>query len=1054
MITNLSTRSSLFLFAVIICLTPLTSQASIIYVDVSASESLHDGTSWCSAFMDLQDALSVAVATDEIFIANGTYYPDQGTGNREASFHLISYVAIRGGYAGCGAANPNARNLVSFETILSGDLSNNDRSNFINYSENSYHVVAATNVNNTGLLDGVTITGGNADGPNFGPDPSSKDQGSGINNYWSTARYENCTVRKNYSANHGAFNDHGGATLINCTLEDNESGKWGGGMFVAPHTVATVTDCKFSNNHTGGSAGGGGGVVNGGNSVYTDCLFSGNVSDTKGGGLYNHSSAKPTFNGCTFLDNFAEFGGGLYNQTGSHLEFTNCQFTSNVAGQYGGGVWGYSNPLFFTDCSFTGNSTIAAYGGGLYFAGNNSILTRCTFSDNTSLQGAGLYLSFGTVTFESCTFIRNHATSSGHAGGGIFCSTNTNPILRDCLFSQNTAINGTGGGMYVFNDSVPILTRCTFVGNHARVAGGFYSASGGIAYLTNCKFIANSANASCGGAYFYLDTSTLVNCVFNGNSAVNSGGAIISAYSDTSIINCTMVNNSAGRGGGLFAQSIDNSFNGRGSVNILNSILWNNTDSDPVGTTQSSQIYPAFDAVPVVSYSCVKGWNGSLDGINNISEDPLLVYLKGSDNLSDTADDDVRLLFDSPALDRGNEEFLPADESDLDGDGNTTESVPYDLAGSERVYWDGVDMGASELADCNQNGIHDAIDFLNGLDQDCNNNIVLDLCELQSGRQQDCNTNNKLDVCDIADGFSIDINENQWLDICEADCNGNDLPDEYEITQGFVFDCNNNFIPDGCDIEKTAWLDCNENGFLDDCDIAEGISPDVDGNCIPDECLQRPRPAAELIPLDKSRYIAFTPTRAGCLSAIRVTLRSLYRPDVTLVDQPDFSTFENEVRWVGPPSTFSENAAGDSTFNASQLQCEPFFGNWDSIEIVHVYGDAVLPNSLYEVQMVGSDCVDTTDTTCHSSPLQIYTGQWCDVAPPYYTPFGSSQPDIADVLAIVSKWLGESEPRKAFAQLQPNVLNPGTNVGISDVLVAVDAWLGSPYPYPGPTSCQ
>lgn len=103
--------------------------------------------------------------------------------------------------------------------------------------------------------------------------------------------------------------------------------------------------------------------------------------------------------------------------------------------------------------------------------------------------------------------------------------------------------------------------------------------------------------------------------------------------------------------------------------------------------------------------------------------------------------------------------------------------------------------------------------------------------------------------------------------------------------------------------------------------------------------------------------------------------------------------------------------------------------------------------------MVGSDCFDENDTACHSGPLQIFTGQWCDVAPPYSTPFGSSQPDIADVLAVTGKWLGSVEPGKVFAQLQPNVPDPSLSVGISDVLVAVDAWLGSAYPYTGPTSC-
>ena len=39
---------------------------TIVYVDEQATGPVHDGSSWCSAFVDLQDALDVAGAGDEI----------------------------------------------------------------------------------------------------------------------------------------------------------------------------------------------------------------------------------------------------------------------------------------------------------------------------------------------------------------------------------------------------------------------------------------------------------------------------------------------------------------------------------------------------------------------------------------------------------------------------------------------------------------------------------------------------------------------------------------------------------------------------------------------------------------------------------------------------------------------------------------------------------------------------------------------------------------------------------------------------------------------------
>jgi hypothetical protein len=68
--------------------------AKIIYVDDNASEG-EDGTSWSTAHKYLQDALAVAESGDEIWVAEGTYKPDQGVGKtaRDRTLVLISLVA-------------------------------------------------------------------------------------------------------------------------------------------------------------------------------------------------------------------------------------------------------------------------------------------------------------------------------------------------------------------------------------------------------------------------------------------------------------------------------------------------------------------------------------------------------------------------------------------------------------------------------------------------------------------------------------------------------------------------------------------------------------------------------------------------------------------------------------------------------------------------------------------------------------------------------------------------------------------------------------------------
>lgn len=115
----------------------------------------------------------MAVFGDTIRVAQGTYLPDRseadpdgscipGPCDRDATFALKDGVEIRGGYAGVNSPNPNLRDVVTNETILSGDLAGDDGPDFQNNGENSYNVVTADGVNQTAVLNGFTISAGNA----------------------------------------------------------------------------------------------------------------------------------------------------------------------------------------------------------------------------------------------------------------------------------------------------------------------------------------------------------------------------------------------------------------------------------------------------------------------------------------------------------------------------------------------------------------------------------------------------------------------------------------------------------------------------------------------------------------------------------------------------------------------------------------------------------------------------------------------------------------------------------------------------------------------------
>jgi probable HAF family extracellular repeat protein/parallel beta-helix repeat protein len=330
----------------------LIPKALIIYVDDDAAGA-NDGSSWEDAFNYLQDALAAAWPGDEIRVARGIYKPDQGSGitpgDREATFQLINGVTLKGGYAGFGEPDPNARNIELCETILTGDLGGNDidvnDSAFLLWeptrAENSYHVVTAIDTDETAILDGFTITAGNANGPW----PDSK--GGGMCNFDCSPTLIKCTFNSNSAYGGGAMRNYQSSpSIIDCTFSENKAGA-GGGM-VNEDSSPTVINCTFSGNSAHGTTAGTAGV----------------------GGMYNYKSS-PKITNCTFRGNYGGEG-GMYNDSSNPM-ITNCTFSGN----YDGGMVNYKSSPILTNCTFSGNSA-SWYCAGIYnYYNSQPTLTNC-----------------------------------------------------------------------------------------------------------------------------------------------------------------------------------------------------------------------------------------------------------------------------------------------------------------------------------------------------------------------------------------------------------------------------------------------------------------------------------------------------------------------------------------------------------------------------------------------------------------------------------------------------------------------------------------------------
>jgi len=198
---------------------PPAQAATIIYVKPGGGTSVGCGSSWANA-CELQTALANASAGDEIWVAAGTYKP--GT-NREDTFQLISGVALYGGFAGTETAREQ-RDWDANSTVLSGDIGVPDDS-----SDNSYHIVLiGSGVDATTILDGFTITAGNADGSS-----SSWPNGGGMNiQSYSDPTLTNLIFIGNQAVNYGGgiYMDASSPKLTNVIFNGNSAGDRGGGI--------------------------------------------------------------------------------------------------------------------------------------------------------------------------------------------------------------------------------------------------------------------------------------------------------------------------------------------------------------------------------------------------------------------------------------------------------------------------------------------------------------------------------------------------------------------------------------------------------------------------------------------------------------------------------------------------------------------------------------------------------------------------------------------------------------------------------------------------------
>lgn len=215
---------------------------------------------------------------------------------------------------------------------------------------------------------------------------------------------------------------------------------------------------------------------------------------------------------------------------------------------------------------------------------------------------------------------------------------------------------------------------------------------------------------------------------------------------------------------------------------------------------------------------------------------------------------------------------------------------------------------------------------------------------------------------------------------------------------------------------------------------------------------------------DKVRFLSFTPpSNSQGETALRIRLMSLHHVNPPYTGQPTvvYTAFEGQAVYVGPPNNFVQSAASGTPFKSAETMTTPYFQDWNTVGLLHVRGSAIVPSSDYMIEHLSSACNGNIGSAaCQSGGTSVSTGvaarttRWGDVETPYNPPSPTTQPDLADVGAMVNKFRGApGAPDKARVIIQSNngfgsITNAamGVDFGFSHIAACVDGFRGQAYP--------
>ncbi len=359
-----------------------------LYVSTNGSNTA--GTSWSTAYTNLQEAIDIIEDGDTVHLAGHTFARSPGFQQSSLwTWSGDSGVTVIGGYqATSDVGLPGANDPLQWPTVLT-------------LASSTARIVAFANLTNC-TLRRVTIRNG------FFNTAAAVD---GVGMHLTSSRgfiLDQCVFTNNIAY---------GTTIR------------GGGLFVAASSVF-MTNCLFTKNRAlanGNSRGLGGGLfVNSGSITMVLCRVENNTAEhannpggpwPSGGGIYVDASATGVLIRTVVRGNYVSYYG------------------TSVCG--GGGIFSYGS-LLLQNCLIFGNNDAGDLADGIYAAGGAMRIQNCTVAHNSGGVGI-MYNAGGTIGITNSIIwghsddLKNFPNNAGTLSNVAYC------IIKD---GDNSGIDG------------------------------------------------------------------------------------------------------------------------------------------------------------------------------------------------------------------------------------------------------------------------------------------------------------------------------------------------------------------------------------------------------------------------------------------------------------------------------------------------------------------------------------------------------------------------------------------------------------------------------------